>query len=145
MLAKTHLAFGFFLSLIITPMLNMQNSLIFTLIILLGSVLPDIDNPKNFFGFPFIGWFTKHRGIFHSIYLAALFPLILAYFTNLSYGIALFIGYFSHLVFDSLTKSGINFLHPFSSFKISGFIETGSIIEYIIFVFLCTAIAVKLF
>ena len=56
------------------------------------------------------------------------------FFVNNVYGIALFIGFFSHLLIDALTKKGINFLHPFSKIRISGFITTGTMEELILLI-----------
>jgi len=53
---------------------------------------------------------------------------------NLFYiGLAIFIGYLTHLIADSITLEGINFLYPFSSFRIKGLIRTGSLIESLLF------------
>ena len=50
------------------------------------------------------------------------------------YGIALFIGYLSHVLIDGFTKKGVNFLNPFLNLRLSGFVETGSFLELVILV-----------
>ncbi|MBW3018092.1 hypothetical protein KY325_02965, partial [Candidatus Woesearchaeota archaeon] len=48
------------------------------------------------------------------------------------YGAAVAVGYGAHLLSDSLTKMGINFIHPLKQLRIQGFVETGSLLEYLI-------------
>jgi len=113
--------------------------------VLLGALLPDIDEPRSFIGRRL--WvlsriirlfdiflrqggksFLGHRGAFHS-----LLPIVL--FGGLYFGIdqasitysdeiqlfiqGIIIGYLSHLLLDLLTNRGIPLLYPFSSKKIS--------------------------
>jgi inner membrane protein len=114
--------------------------LLFTTGLLIGYLLPDIDEPKSSISqtIPLIPWilqrFTKHRGIFHTIWppialyaLSKLLPL-----PTLFIGAA--IGYISHLVSDMLTVSGLKPLHPLTKFRIKGLVKTGSLLEIILFV-----------
>jgi inner membrane protein len=138
MLARTHLAFSFLAALWLRPMINTNNVFIFFGLFLLGSILPDIDNEHSLINskIPILPkiWtiFIKHRGIFHSIYFAFLIPGLVWFFINKQYGIALFLGYTSHLIMDGFTKAGINLLHPFSRLKIEGPIETGKVMEHVL-------------
>lgn len=142
---RTHFALGLFVGLL---SLNFINELftgskwLFVFIVAIASSFPDIDHPKSkiskiFFPFSWmISWVVSHRGIFHSI-----FPVIGLYlvFDYLGYGfigLALAIGYLSHLIGDMFTRGGIDFLYPISRFKISGPITTGGFLETIIFVIL---------
>jgi len=81
----------------------------------------------------------------HSIWAPMFFFFPVAYLTTNIYGYAFIIGYVSHLISDSFTVQGINFLHPFSNFRISGPVTTGTWHEKIFFVASLTAIAVVLF
>ena len=150
MLAKSHLAFGFLSALIAMPFLNIESKIIFTSLVLLGALLPDIDQPKSTISsyIPIMprlmSMFIKHRGIFHSIFFAVLIPYAVAYFTIPAYGIAIFIGYISHLLIDGITKQGINFLNPIAKLKISGFITTGTISEIVILLLIISLIFIKL-
>jgi len=139
---KTHIAFGLFFGYIISlfvPVTNVYNYLIFCI---LGSLLPDIDHEKSYisnklFGISkIISSFFGHRGFFHSIFP----PMILYsifYFMDLHLvGLGLFVGYFSHLLSDALTVSGINFLYPASKFQLKGFFVTNGVLEYVFFVVL---------
>ena len=147
MLAKTHLAFGLFLGIITLNYLE-TSPLIFLTTVGIASLFPDIDHPKSKISnrIPIIptllSFFVKHRGIFHSLLLAIIIPYIIAFFFGTAYGIAAFIGYISHLLMDSLTEEGINYLHPFAKLRLSGFIQTGSSGELVIFILTLTGIGI---
>ena len=151
MLARTHLAFGFLTALIFKNIVSTGNIFIFVGLILLGSILPDVDSPQSKIvnKLPWllkpISMFTKHRGIFHSLTLATVFAGLIFYFISRTYGFALFLGYVSHLAIDGLTKEGVNFLHPFSKLHLSGFIETGKILEHVVLIILIVIILLKIF
>jgi inner membrane protein len=146
MLWKTHLAFGFFSGLIAMSLVNTGNIYIFFGLVLIGALLPDIDNPDSKVGrhFKFIGAVFKHRGVFHSIIPAVIILVLVWYFISQPYAAAIFIGYASHLFIDGFTKMGINFLHPVSKLHLSGFIETGKAGEWILFGLLIAGILFKL-
>ncbi len=136
---KTHLAFGLFCGLMFLPEGTFQR-LIFLGIVLIGSLLPDVDTPESKFGskavplshiFRFI---AGHRGIFHSVFAVALFGGLIWIFAGQTYGIAMLVGYASHLLIDGFTKNGINYLHPISNFRISGFITTGDFSEHLLLI-----------
>ena len=138
----THLVFGLMFGLIYILVFKVIIFIPFIVLVAIGSLLPDIDNSKSFFGnkiYPFskaIEIFLGHRGIFHSAYLLILIS-IPVYRINSTLGIAIFLGYFSHLIADGMTKKGVNFLNPFLELRLSGFIVTGSFAEKIIFVIIC--------
>jgi inner membrane protein len=84
----------------------------------LGSLLPDIDEPRSYIGrkFPYFAiplklLGLKHRTFTHSIWFALVFLffgiLIQSVFL---YGIAL--GVFMHLIGDMLTKGGVPLFYP---------------------------------
>ena len=131
---------------------NIHNTLIggiffYYLVLLVAAVLPDIDQTGSMINKAFtftaiIPWFFKHRGFFHSIW-----PLLIGsiglYFVHPLVSTAFFIGYGSHLVSDSFTKAGVNWLYP-CKFKIQGPLKTGSIGEGIIF-FACIVALISYF
>ena len=138
MMYYTHLAFGFLVSLLSINFFSIQNKLIFILIVVFFSIFPDIDEKKSKIGrrnkiiSTIINFVFGHRGFFHSIYI----PLILYfifYYINIEIGIAILVGYFSHLFMDAITKAGIRPLYPIVNKKINGFIKTNSILEKILF------------
>jgi inner membrane protein len=131
---RTHLAFGLFCGLFFLPETDNFGRLSFLAVALLGALLPDVDTPESKFGRKagafshFFKFLAGHRGIFHSIFAAMAFSGLVLIFSR-TYGLALFVGYASHLLIDGLTKSGINYLHPLSNFRISGFITTNGLSE----------------
>ncbi len=139
MLARTHAAIGFVAAIFLFPILKIKWYLFFPAVIL-GSILPDIDHEGSKINkiLPLTKHFAKffrHRGFFHSIY-PVIFFIVLEFMTNLSgLGIALAIGYASHLLSDGLTPVGVNLLHPAAKLKIEGFIPTGGAIEVVVFIF----------
>ncbi|MBI4983562.1 metal-dependent hydrolase [Candidatus Woesearchaeota archaeon] len=135
MLFFTHLLLGIVIFLLVTPLL-VGNPLIALLLVLLGSILPDIDEYHSkinqwsgIFG-KLISVLSKHRGIFHSLMGAMLVGLLLGYLWSWNYALALLLGYLSHLIGDLLTPFGIALLYPFSKFKLHGPVKTGGILEW---------------
>lgn len=104
---------------------------------LLGSLLPDIDEPNSFIGkkvwllSKLIKFTTGHRGVFHTLAIVLIFPLIyfltkdneiflkLSWFPYKNFIIGLIIGYLSHLLMDSMTEMGVPLLWPLTKEKIS--------------------------
>ena len=137
---RTHLALGFLFGLLSLKLFDLSYPVIFIMLVTMFSSLPDIDHPKSkigrklfFISFP-IKFIFKHRGFFHS-----LFPPVILFFIFFSINLklvalSLFIGYLAHLAGDAVTKEGINFLHPLTTFKIQGPIRTGGKFETIIFI-----------
>ncbi|MBW2966390.1 metal-dependent hydrolase [Candidatus Woesearchaeota archaeon] len=149
MKAYTHLAFGFFSGLFLMDYVSFGNKYLFFVFVLFGAILPDIDTPNSKISHKIpvipkvLNVFSKHRGIFHSVFIAILLGLFVSYFSK-SYGIALFLGYTSHLLIDGLTKKGVNLLHPLSKLRISGPIETGKIWELVLLIVIVVGIVLSL-
>jgi len=150
MLAKTHMAFSFLFALVLLPILSVGNTFLYFGIVLVSSILPDIDSPSSKASrkFGIIGkiarFFTKHRGVFHSLWIPLLSSWLFYVYVGRIFGMAFFIGYFSHLLIDGFTKAGINFLHPFLNLRMNGFVETGSSIETVFFLVFILLIIIKL-
>lgn len=143
---KTHLMFSFLVGLLVILSFNIDNSIFFLVVVLFFGSLPDIDHHKSWIGGRFkvvsflINTFSKHRGIFHSIFPVLILYGIFLYYGLREIGLAAAMGYLSHLVLDALTKTGINLLYPISKFKIRGFIGTGGFVELVLlFLFLITS------
>lgn len=107
--------------------------------VFLGSFLPDLDHPGStigrrvlFISLPLSGLFG-HRQITHSIWP---FVGVLCLFNiNMPEGwliVALIIGYFSHLLGDILSDSGIPLFWPLPSRVGIKLCTTGGFLEYII-------------
>ena len=149
MMYYTHLAFGFLVSLLAIDFLNIKNKLLFVLIVMFFSIFPDIDERKSKIGKKYrktswiINFIFGHRGFFHSIYIPLILYFIFHYINN-KIGIAVLVGYFSHLFMDALTKNGIRPLAPLINQKINGFIKTNSIIEKMFFLVIILSILYEL-
>lgn len=137
---RTHLAFGLFAALMFLPNLSISGKFSFLGLALLGALMPDVDTPESKLGRQFgilsrlFRFLAGHRGIFHSVFAAVLFAAIVWVLFGPTYGTALFVGYASHLLIDGLTKNGINYLHPISNLRISGFIVTGGLSENLLLI-----------
>jgi inner membrane protein len=151
MLFPTHILLGIVFFLLLKDFFSGGNEVIFFLLVLLGSVLPDIDEKNSkvnrWFGFLglFIAFFAKHRGFFHSLLFHGILFLIISYFFNTYYAFALFLGYLAHLVGDSVTPMGVQLFYPFLKFKFRGPIKTGGFYESIVLVLLVVVILKEFF
>jgi inner membrane protein len=115
---------------------SVENSFIFFIVALFSSFIPDIDSEHSKVGkfgiSKVLSSFSKHRGIFHSLFFVFLVGFILwIYFPIISF--AFIFGYSIHLFVDSFTKRGVRLFYPFK-FKIRGFIRSGGFFENLIFV-----------
>ncbi|MBW2976361.1 metal-dependent hydrolase [Candidatus Woesearchaeota archaeon] len=144
MMHYTHLAFGLLIALLSLDLFGIENKLLFVLTALFFSVLPDIDKPKSKIGRKnkvisrIINFVFGHRGLLHTIYIpVALFFIF--YNLNKEMGIAILVGYFSHLIIDALTKAGIRPFYPIFNRKVNGFFRTNSFFEKTIFLIVLLA------
>ncbi|PIN86131.1 hypothetical protein COV19_06560 [Candidatus Woesearchaeota archaeon CG10_big_fil_rev_8_21_14_0_10_44_13] len=147
MMFKTHLAFGALAALFAIQYLNPRNQLLFFLVVVFASSLPDIDSPESKIGskVKVIGWLFEHRGFFHSFIALGLFSLLFFLATkNELYSAAFFAGYASHIVIDAFTIEGIAPLHPVLKTRLKGFIRTGHFLEFIVFIGLVVFAVIKL-
>ena len=134
---RTHLAFALLIGLVTMSLFNF-NKYLFIIIVLFAGILPDIDHPRSKIGRKLralsvpIKFLFGHRGLFHSLFMAAILSLFIWFFFD-RWWIPFFIGYSSHLIIDGFTKLGVNFIHPFNQLHLSGFIETNGFIEKILF------------
>ncbi|PIN75279.1 hypothetical protein COV18_03755 [Candidatus Woesearchaeota archaeon CG10_big_fil_rev_8_21_14_0_10_37_12] len=137
MMGRTHAIIGLLTALVLFPFFDIHWALFIPLVVL-ASYLPDVDHENSKINrvIPLtrlVPKFFKHRGFFHSAFPPLLIYLIAWHYGYLHIGIPITIGYLSHLISDSLTKLGCNFLHPISNFRISGFVTTGGKMEYLVF------------
>ena len=133
MLVKTHLIIALTLVLIIMPFID--DKLLFSFVLIISSLIPDIDTKESYLGkntfFRPLQFFIKHRSIMHSLAFGICISIIIyLVFPIVSYGF--FIGFMSHIFADSLTKEGVFILWPYKK-RFNGMIKTGGYIEKIIF------------
>ena len=136
MMFYTHLAFALLTSMISIKFLHPSNVLLFILIACFVALVPDIDNRDSKLGkhVKFISKIFDHRGILHTVFPPIGLFFLFNYLGYNILGIAALVGYLSHILIDAFTPEGINFLHPFTSFRISGFIRSGGLMEIILFI-----------
>ena len=133
MLLKTHLAFAILVIMFFFDHVN--NSWVFTGLVLIATIIPDLDMNSSKLGrhliFKPLQFFIKHRGVIHSFTTAVVISVVLSLFWPAA-SLGFFIGYSVHLICDSFTKEGIRPFWPLRA-KSSGFISTGGRIEESLF------------
>ena len=141
MLFMGHVLIGLTYYLLFFEYFTPPNQIVFFLLVLLGSLLPDIDEENSkinkwsgIFG-KIIGRTFPHRGFLHSIFFFTILFFIIKYFFLEVYGHALLIGYFAHLTGDGISLSGVRIFYPFK-YKIRGPLRVGSKVETFITVVL---------
>ncbi len=144
MLVRTHIVIGAFLGIVFWRAVD--SPIAFGIMVLIGSVLPDIDNAfsnvgsfanvrnntagNNVFGNMMQG-FQEHRGFIHSLTCAFILSVVLAVFIPvLAFGF--FLGYAIHLFADSFTREGVVPFWPYSG-RAHGMLVKGSMSERAIF------------
>lgn len=114
---------------------HIKYKLLFVPIVLLASLIPDIDSGTSFLGkraiFRPVQAVTTHRGIFHS-YTMCIFLTILTAMYYPIYSLGLFIGYSFHLLADSFTIDGIRPFWPLKA-ESKGMVRSGGRIDNILF------------
>ena len=119
---------------------------LFAAFLIFGALLPDADQPNSYVSrkIPIISWFTKHRGVMHSIWIPLLlFVTAIIYPRYEIYLMAIIIGYLTHLAADSITLQGIRPFQPFNIFHLRGPIQTGGITETILAALIVIFMVVK--
>ena len=116
-------------------------------VFMIGSFVPDVDIPESKVGQKvkplayLINLVFGHRHFFHSLLLAGILSAGVYLLAGLIFAAALFLGFFSHILLDMLTPQGIKLLYPFSEHRISGFIQTGSILEHVLLAIILISLA----
>jgi inner membrane protein len=133
MRGSTHLLFGLVLSALLIELYNPSNPLLLVLLVLLGSLLPDIDEATSILGrrVPVVGAVARHRGFFHSVlFLVAMVVLLFSLLPN--FHLAWFAGAFAlHLALDAMTPKGVRPFWP-SPLRLKGFVRVGGHLELLI-------------
>lgn len=142
MLFKSHILLGIIFFLLIHNLIKGGNEIALFIMILLGSIFPDIDEGRSkmnqwsgFLG-RIVTFFCQHRGIFHSLLLAVIISGLMAFYWNSYYALGLFVGYISHLAGDAVTLAGVKPLYPFSEYKIKGHLRVGGVWEKVVYLLL---------
>ena len=133
MLSRTHLAVGLTVALYFLPYVT--HKWIFLPLVLISSILPDIDSGYSKIGkhriFRPIQMVSKHRGILHTYTVCIIVSIIFALFVP-TLALPFFLGYSFHLILDSFTPEGIKPFWPFR-IRVAGNVKTGGSIDSTIF------------
>lgn len=138
MMFITHMSVALFAGLLKVRLIPIPiNKYAFLLIVVFASLLPDIDTDSFIsrkLKLKTLSHFFKHRGFFHSI-IPMVFLIILAFLItqNIYYSLAVFIGFASHLFFDSFTTKGTTLFWP-HKLRIRGPLKTGGVFDWVFLV-----------
>lgn len=136
MLLRTHLAL--IVLVILLFITHVQNQLLFAVVALGASFIPDIDTGFSTLGkqkgFRILQFFVRHRGFIHSLTFCSALTLLLVIFLPII-ALPFFLGYAVHLFLDSFTLEGIQPFWPYKKTSNWKF-KTGSLVETSIFLFL---------
>ncbi len=130
----THIALGLLSSICGYFFLKLDFN--FVLVAGFSSFLPDIDHPMQFKW----GMGVRHRTFLHNIWAMLLVALVVfIVFRDLVLVSGIILGYLSHLLADSMTKTGVSWLYPIKGkFHLSGPLsmsnESEAIVERILLV-----------
>jgi len=151
MLFFTHILLGFTLFLFTKDLFSGGSQIVFCILLLFGSILPDIDSEESkihrwsgIFG-KIVTFFSKHRGFFHAMFIYVVIAGVISYFINSYYGLALLFGYFTHIIGDGMTLDGVAPLYPFSKSRIHGPVRVGGFVEMVVAAILILLILWKFF
>ncbi len=139
MMSKTHMAFGLLVGLFFSEFFGIENKLLFVSVCVLASLVPDLDLPMSTLGRKVrpLSWLLNilfgHRGLLHTIWFPLIIWVILmVYGHNLIAG-AFFLGYVSHLIIDMLNIKGLYLFYPIIPVRLYGFVKTGGMLEWFLF------------
>lgn len=122
-----------------------QTSLSFTMSyavgIIIGSLLPDIDEPNSYVGRRSLGMSNKvkqafgHRGMTHSIIIWAIIAAVLLSESHSLFFYGFIIGYLLHIIEDFFSVQGVPLFWPFQTKRYKFFItyRTSGFLEAVIF------------
>jgi inner membrane protein len=136
MMLKTHLAVTFlFILLFISHITGIFHKVLFLVVVLISSMLPDIDLRYSTIGKSKLArpfqLFVKHRNFVHSLTFCMILTLMLVFLYPVL-ALSFFIGYSIHLFLDSFTPEGILFFWPYKE-KSKGKIRTDGAIDRSLF------------
>lgn len=131
--------FGFFLSLLAVHYFKIADQVLFVIIACFFSVFPDIDSSKSRIGRKAgiisdgIEFLFRHRGIVHSVFVPMLAFLALILVGMDVLGIAVVLGYGSHLLLDMLTKQGVMPFYPLIRKSVNGLFKADGVMNTLLF------------
>lgn len=136
----THLLVGIFVSVLAIKLFELSHPLWFVIAVLFGSIFVDIDETQSFIGRRTkpLSWIIKalfgHRGLFHSVFMAAAIAYGWYYFIGIEVALGFLAGYVGHLLSDGITQGGVRIFYPLSTYEIRGFVRVGGMFEAFLFI-----------
>jgi inner membrane protein len=108
--------------------------------VVVGSLLPDIDEPKSYVGRRSFGMSNKvkeafgHRGMTHSLLVWGMIALVVTWESSSLFATGFVLGYLFHIIEDFLSVQGVPLFWPLQAkrYKIPLY-RTGNIVEMMIF------------
>jgi inner membrane protein len=149
MLSKTHFLAGLVVGIFLIQYFTISQPILFLLIFLISTILPDIDTPHSKIGrkvLPLsymLNLIFGHRGFLHSIWIPLGVVALSFYLGSQFIGLTFFGGYVLHLIVDTLTIGGVKWLGPVGG-KVKGLFPTGGFSEAVIFSILLILLALEI-
>jgi inner membrane protein len=143
---QTHILFAFLVAIHLKDYFNAD--IWFVILVFLGSLLPDLDESKSFIGRRvfLVPWLSKllfgHRGIYRSLLFGTIVGFLVGLFAGYAHGVAIFVGYVSHLLLDGLTEEGVVLVWPLK-WRLKGWIKVGGLLEKALFIVILLFVLVK--
>ena len=136
MLKRTHLAIGLGIVLYFLDLPQLNNKLIFSIVVLIASLLPALETAfvsvRQRRGiFSFARKLEQPNGILHTYTVCIFVSVILAFFYPI-YAFPFFLGYSFHLFVDAFTPRGIQPFWPYKE-RSKGHVHPGGRVDMIIF------------
>ncbi len=134
MLASTHIITG----VVIATLL--EGNLAAMAITGVFAILPDIDTVNSTFGrrIPVIPLLLKHRGITHSLLMLLVVYALTDHYFGAAWTFYCTLGWASHIILDMCNPAGVQLFWPYC-WKIGlPMIRTGSVLEFILAVFIAS-------
>lgn len=146
MMYRTHIAFSVLVGLLSLEFFDITNPFLYFFIVIMSSMIADIDIPQSKIGRKagVVSWLIEklfgHRGVLHSLYpVVVIYILFFWVFEWHLIGLGVIVGYLSHIFIDLFNKEGIVLLPPFRWSRVRGFITSGGIVDYVLFILLIVA------
>lgn len=119
---------------------NLPFTVSYTAGVVIGSLLPDIDEPNSYVGRRSFGMSTKvkeafgHRGMTHSLVVWGAVAAIVLIESSSLFSLGFLLGYLFHILEDFLSIQGVPLLWPFQTkrYKLPLY-RTGGIVEKLLF------------
>lgn len=112
---------------------------------ILGSLLPDMDKKGSKITKMGFRLRFEHRGLTHSLLGLFLISFLALFFTQLSFGLGIILGYTFHIIEDMMTNNGVSLFYPRKGkIRFPLYLKTGGLAEKLILVSTLVYLAISL-